>query len=170
MPFKKSGGRTTQAGDFAGQELLYISWVRRKLWSSWGVLSISAVASLICIQMNTTDCLPNGLGTREKDTVLPSPPPPSHTEWFWEQVRGKGHLVLFSGSSQQWSRYSPWGHHNWFFPTAFNYSPQVVYVPLVPLLGLTLIRIPAPLWIRALSMCTFPCLWHFKVTKNEACS
>ena len=25
-----------------------------------------------------------------------------------------------------------------------------------------------PLWIRALPMCTCPCLWHFKVTKNEA--
>ena len=27
-----------------------------------------------------------------------------------------------------------------------------------------------PLWIRALPMCTCPCLWHFKVTKNEAAS
>ena len=25
-----------------------------------------------------------------------------------------------------------------------------------------------PLWIRALSICTCLCLWHFKVTKNEA--
>ena len=31
-------------------------------------------------------------------------------------------------------------------------------------------RLPAPLWIRALPMCTCPCLWHFKVTKNEASS
>ena len=27
-----------------------------------------------------------------------------------------------------------------------------------------------PLWISALPMCTWPCLWPFKVTKNEACS
>ena len=25
-----------------------------------------------------------------------------------------------------------------------------------------------PLWIRALPMCTCPCLWPFRVTKNEA--
>ena len=25
-----------------------------------------------------------------------------------------------------------------------------------------------PLWIRALPMCTCPCLWHLRVTKNEA--
>ena len=30
-------------------------------------------------------------------------------------------------------------------------------------------RLPAPLWIRALPKCTCPCLWHFKVIKNEAC-
>ena len=29
---------------------------------------------------------------------------------------------------------------------------------------------PCPLWFRALPMCTCPCLWHFKVTKNVACS
>ena len=29
-------------------------------------------------------------------------------------------------------------------------------------------RLPAPLWIRALPKCTCPCLWHFKVIKNEA--
>ena len=28
-------------------------------------------------------------------------------------------------------------------------------------------RLPAPFWIRALPMCTCPCLWHFKVTKTK---
>ena len=30
--------------------------------------------------------------------------------------------------------------------------------------------LPASLWIRALPMCTCPCLWHFKGSKNETCS
>ena len=31
--------------------------------------------------------------------------------------------------------------------------------------------LPVPsLWIRALPLCMCPCLWPFKVTKNEACS
>ena len=40
------------------------------------MLGISVNDLLIYIQMNTTQCPPNGLGTREKDIVLPSPPPP----------------------------------------------------------------------------------------------
>ena len=73
--------------------------------------SISVVAPLICIQMNTTECLPNGLKKGNRTLYYQAPSPP-HTQLFGKQVRGKGNFVLFSGSSQQWNRYSLCGHHN----------------------------------------------------------
>ena len=95
MPFKKVAVGPRKQGTLGAKS--YNSWVRRKVWSGWEVLSISVVVPLLYIRIKSTECLPNDLGTRENDIVLPSPTPPTltHTQWFWEQVRGKWNFVQF---------------------------------------------------------------------------
>ena len=71
--------------------------------------SISVVVPLICIRMNSIECLPNGLGTRENDIALPSPTPPQ--TMVLRTGKGKGTFCSISGSSQQWNWYFLWGHY-----------------------------------------------------------
>ena len=110
MPFKKVAVGLRKQGTLGAKS--DNSWVRRKLCAKH--------LSSRLAQMHSSEHyrVPSQwFGNKGKGHCItePQPPPPPHTQWFWEQVRGKGNFVLFSGLSQQWNRYSLRWHHNWSF-------------------------------------------------------
>ena len=79
------------------------------------------------------------LEQRKRTLYYRAPPPPPPPQWFWEQ----GEMTFCSsyGIKPTMKQVFSVRASQLIFPIAFNYSPKVLYDPLVALLGLALIHI-----------------------------